>query len=95
MNEGVAHTKPKHVIGQAMASLDLRAIARNSDRFATTLGERHGLADGAALNRWALDLPIYVMGDVLGFGSAELPALALWMTVSDQPPRLPSWLRAV
>lgn len=79
MNEGPGHARPRHAIGQALAALDLAAIAGSTSRFATMLGERHGLPDGAAITRWTFDLPTYVVADLLGLGHAELPLLALWI----------------
>lgn len=79
MNEGAGHASPRRVIGQALAALDRAAIARSTGQFATMLGERHGLPDGAAITRWVFDLPTYVVADLLGLGHAELPLMALWM----------------
>jgi cytochrome P450 len=79
MNEGAGHASPRRAIGQALAALDLAAIAMNTSQFATMLGDRHGLPEGAAITRWTLDLPIYVVADLLGLGHAELPLMALWM----------------
>ena len=79
MNEGAGHASPRRAIGQALTALDLAAIARSTGQFATMLGERHGLPDGAAITRWEFDLPTYVVADLLGLGHAELPLMALWM----------------
>jgi cytochrome P450 len=79
MNEGAGHASPRHAIGQALAALDLAAIAMKTSQFARMLGDRHGLPDGAAITRWTFDLPTYVVADLLGLGHAELPLMALWM----------------
>lgn len=47
--------------------------------FATLLARQPGLPDSAALTPWMQELPIYVMGDLLGFSEQELPQLSLWM----------------
>jgi cytochrome P450 len=79
MNDGSAHARPRQVIAQALAALDLGAIADSTGRFAALLGEQHGLPDGAALTRWIFDLPTYVVAGLLGLDHAELPLVALWM----------------
>jgi cytochrome P450 len=46
---------------------------------AATLGERHGLAGGAAITQWIFDLPTCAVADLLGVGAAELPQVARWV----------------
>lgn len=75
MNEGDAHALPKRVIGQALAAVELDSLASRTAQLATM----HDLADGEAITRWMFDLPTYVIADMLGFGEAELPQVALWM----------------
>jgi cytochrome P450 len=79
MNDGPGHARPKQVIGQALAALDPSVIARRTAHFANMLGQQHSLPDGAALTRWACDLPTWVVADLLGLGHDELPELALWV----------------
>jgi len=79
MNEGTAHASPKRAIKLALAAVEPAAIVRSTACYATELAERHGLPDGAALTRWACDLPTYVVADLLGFGPAELPQISRWM----------------
>lgn len=79
MNDGAAHAGPKRAIGQALAGMDLAAVADKTRRLAAMLEERHVLADGAALTRWLFDLPTCVMADLLGVGRAELPLVARWV----------------
>ena len=76
MNDGAAHAGPKRVIGQALAGVELAAVADKTGRLAAMLEERHVLADGAALTRWLFDLPTCAVADLLGVGQAELPLVA-------------------
>lgn len=79
MNEGARHERPKLALQQALGSLNLSGIQERGEMFAKLLAHRHGLPDSAALTPWMQDLPIYVMGDLLGFNEQELPQLSLWM----------------
>jgi cytochrome P450 len=79
MNEGPAHAGPKQAIGQALAALDLDAIAGSTHQFARMLSGHPILPDGAALTRWIFDLPTYVVADLLGVRQAELPRIAQWV----------------
>ena len=75
MNEGAGHEGPKRALGQWLAALDHEAVARRTRHMATMLRS----VDGAAINGWMFDLPTYVVADLLGFGAAELPQVALWV----------------
>lgn len=79
MNEGYKHERPKIALHLALSSLDLSDTAERSRYFAGALANKHLVTDGAALNTWIFDLPVYVVGDLLGFSEKELPQLALWM----------------
>jgi cytochrome P450 len=79
MNEGSKHERPKLALDLALSSLDLSNIAERSRYFAGVLAKRNALTEGAALNVWTFDLPVYVVGDLLGFSENALPQLALWM----------------
>ena len=79
MNEGSKHERPKLAMQLALSSLDLSNTAERSRYFAALLAKRHALTDGAALNGWMFDLPVYVVGDLLGFPESVLPQLAVWM----------------
>lgn len=79
MNEGNRHELPKKALHLALSSLDLSSIADRTRYFAEVLAKKYALTDGAALNTWMFDLPVYVVGDLLGFTEIELPKLALWM----------------
>lgn len=79
MNEGVRHRVPKRALQQALDTLNLSVIQARSEYFSGLLARRHGLPGSAALTPWMLDLPTYVMGDLLGFQEQELAQLAFWM----------------
>lgn len=79
MNEGTRHAGPKLALQQALGSLNLGAIQERSAYFSNLLAHQHGLPDSAALTPWMQDLPIYVVGDLLGFKEQELAQLSLWM----------------
>lgn len=79
MNDGPAHARPKHAIGQALAAVDPAAVAGNTARLAATLEQRHGLAGGGAITQWIYDLPTCVVADLLGVGAAELQQVARWV----------------
>lgn len=76
MNDGAAHTVPKRTIGQALAGMDLAAVADTTRRLAAMLEEGHALTDGAGLTRWLFDLPTCVVADLLGVGDADLALVA-------------------
>lgn len=79
MNEGAGHARPKTAVGLALSSLDLSKTADRTRHFSQALQGKSGLSDGASLNAWMFDLPVYVVGDALGFAEKELPQLALWV----------------
>jgi cytochrome P450 len=77
MNDGAAHATPKQVIGDALAAVDLAAVAERCAQLAAT--QVHGLPDAAALNGAILDLPTYVVADLLGAAETELAQMAQWV----------------
>ena len=79
MNEGIRHERPKIALHLALSSLDLSNIAVRTGDLATILANKQVIADAAALNALMFDLPVHVIGDLLGFAEGELPKLALWM----------------
>jgi cytochrome P450 len=79
MNEGIRHERPKSAMHLALSSLDTSNIAVRTFYFAEMLANKQAITDAAALNNWMFDLPVYVVGDLLGFAEGELPKLALWM----------------
>ena len=78
MNEGPFHAQAKRAIIEAMAALDAASTAQRSLGLASTLARRHGVPDDAAITRWMVDLPTWVVADLLGFDEAGLPQVAQW-----------------
>jgi len=79
MNEGPAHTRPKFALQQALGTLDIASAKIKTRELGTALATTYGLLKSSALTAWIADIPTYVVADLLGFGHAELPQLALWM----------------
>ncbi|MDE2429260.1 MAG: cytochrome P450 [Burkholderiales bacterium] len=79
MNEGDAHAIPKRVLQTTLRSLDMTRIAQRTACFADQLATATRPFDGAALTHWTHALPVYVVGDMLGFSADELPALHHWI----------------
>lgn len=74
MNDGEAHAQARRAVGVAMGGVDLALAGRRS----LQLASRPGLQDGAALTRWMVDVPTFVVADLLGFRDAELAQVARW-----------------
>ncbi|MFZ6708631.1 cytochrome P450 [Undibacterium sp. TC9W] len=79
MNEGQAHAVPKQVIQSSLRKLDLSGIAAYTQQHAALLTSKYDVKAGNGLTHYLFDLPIHVMGNVLGFEENTLPALANWM----------------
>lgn len=79
MNEGQAHALPKQVIQSSLRKLDLSGIAAYTHQHATRLISKYDVRTGNGLTPYLFDLPVHVMGSVLGFEEDALPALASWM----------------
>lgn len=79
MNEGQAHALPKHVIQSSLRKLDLSGIAAYTQQHAAKLASKYDVRTGNGLTHYLFDLPVHVMGSVLGFEEDTLPALANWM----------------
>jgi cytochrome P450 len=78
MNEGVRHDAPKLALQRFLASVDLvRVQARTEAIAAMRMGQ--GPLQGAALSRWAFEVPVMAVADMLGFAEGELPQVARWM----------------
>ena len=78
MNEGLKHDAPKLALQRFLASVDLERVqARTQELALQAAGE--GVLRGAALSRWAFDVPVMAVADLLGFDEAELPQVARWM----------------
>lgn len=80
MNEAAAHALPKQAVQASLRMLDLSKIADRTSVFARRLAGAAAQFDAAALNSWMFALPVYVVGDLLGFPETELPLLAHWMS---------------
>ncbi len=79
MNEGVRHDAPKLALMRFLAGVDLAHVqARTEAIAATQMGQ--GPLQGAALSRWAFEVPVMAVADVLGFAGDELPQVARWMS---------------
>lgn len=78
MNEGPRHDAPKLALQRFLAAVDLDHVQARTQALALhTAGE--GVLRGAALSRWAFEVPVMAVADLLGFGEAELPQVARWM----------------
>lgn len=78
MNEGVRHDAPKLALQRFLASVDLGRIQTRTQTLATTQAGQ-GALHGAALSRWAFEVPVMAVADMLGFAEDELPQVARWM----------------
>ncbi|MFZ6643901.1 cytochrome P450 [Undibacterium sp. TC4M20W] len=79
MNEGQAHAVPKQVIQSSLRKLDLSGIAAYTQQHAAQLTSKYDVRTGNGLTQYLFNLPVHVMGSVLGFEEDALPALANWM----------------
>ncbi|WP_164483777.1 MULTISPECIES: cytochrome P450 [unclassified Polaromonas] len=78
MNEGLRHDAPKLALQRFLAGVDLgRVKARTEVLAATQAGQ--GPLHGSALSRWAFEVPVMAVADMLGFAEDELPQVARWM----------------
>jgi len=78
MNECLRHDAPKLALQRFLAAVDLDHVqARTQTLALQTAGE--GALRGEALSRWAFEVPVMAVADLLGFGEAELPQVARWM----------------
>ena len=78
MNEGVRHDAPKLALQRFLAGVDLGRIQTRTQALATTQAGQ-GPLHGAALSRWAFEVPVMAVADMLGFAEDELPQVARWM----------------
>jgi len=78
MNEGLRHDAPKLALQRFLAAADLDHLqARTKALALQTAGE--GALRGEALSRWAFEVPVMAVADLLGFGETELPQVERWM----------------
>lgn len=78
MNEGLRHDAPKLALQRFLAAVDLDRIRARTEALALQAAGQ-GALRGAALSRWAFEVPVMAVADLLGFGEAELPRVVRWM----------------
>lgn len=79
MNEGPAHHIPKQVMQTALHSMVSSDIAGLTRHFSVKLSTKHALGNASDLNKYLYDLPVHVMGTMLGFSEDALAQLCVWM----------------
>jgi cytochrome P450 len=78
MNEGLRHDAPKLALQRFLAAVDLSRVQARTQALALQAAGQ-GLLRGEALSRWAFEVPVMAVADMLGFDEAELPQVARWM----------------
>lgn len=78
MNEGLRHDAPKLALQRFLAAVDLERVQARTEALALQVAGE-GALRGAALSRWAFEVPVMAVADLLGFDEAELPQVARWM----------------
>jgi cytochrome P450 len=78
MNEGLRHDTPKLALQRFLAAVDLDRVQARTEALALQAAGQ-GTLRGAALSRWAFEVPVMAVADLLGFDETELPQVALWM----------------
>lgn len=78
MNEGVRHDVPKLALQRFLAGVDLGRVQTRTEALARAQAGQ-GPLHGAALSRWAFEVPVMTVADMLGFAEDELPQVARWM----------------
>lgn len=78
MNEGARHDTPKLALQRFLAGVDLGRVQTRTQALATTQAGQ-GPLHGSALSRWAFEVPVMAVADMLGFAEDELPQVARWM----------------
>jgi cytochrome P450 len=78
MNEGVRHDAPKLALQRFLAAVDLGRVQTRTETLAATSAGAEPLR-GSALSRWAFEVPVMAVADMLGFAEDELPQVARWM----------------
>ena len=77
MNEGIRHDVPRLALQRFLAAVDLGLVRQRTQVLA-----KSALGNGfraSSLSPWAFDVPVMAVADLLGFGEAGLPQVALWM----------------
>lgn len=76
MNDGAAHQRCGPPLRSALGGIDLAAARAATQGWAAVLARAHAGRDRLDMNAWMVDLPTYVVADLLGFEAAQLPAVA-------------------
>ncbi len=79
MNDGQAHCPLKQAIAAALATLDRTEAADHSRAWTRVLFGETGQDDPVRLSDLAFQLPVYVIGQLLGISLDHLPRTALWI----------------
>lgn len=78
MNEGLRHGAPKLALQRFLAAVDLDHMQARTEALALQIAGQGSLR-GAALSRWAFEVPVMAVADLLGFDETGLPQVAGWM----------------
>jgi cytochrome P450 len=76
MIDGEAHASGRRAVVAALATLDPASVGAVGRRRATVLLAERGAGGAGWLTRFALDLPAFVVGGLLGIAEGALPATA-------------------
>jgi cytochrome P450 len=80
MNDGPVHGRSRRVVGATIASIDGPSIAAECRRWARFLSGRIAARAGHPLpGDFAFQLPVHVVGSLLGVPTDALPAVAGWI----------------
>jgi cytochrome P450 len=81
MTDGAAHAARKQAVSATLQPLDAARIAAESERWARRLVESAGpRIEGAHLTAFTFDLPVHVVGSLLGIPTTRLRETAQWMS---------------
>ena len=78
MNEGLRHDAPRLALERFLAGIDPGHVQARTQALAQS-AFRNGQLRAPPLSRWAFDVPVMAVADLLGFGEAELPQVVRWM----------------
>jgi cytochrome P450 len=78
MNEGLRHDAPKLALQRFLAAVDLERVQARTEALALQFAGE-GALRAEALSRWAFEVPVMAVADLLGFDETELPQVARWM----------------
>lgn len=80
MNDGEAHRQLKPAVASTLMSVDTTQAEAQAQKWARVLFEALRPDQQPAMcSAFAFQLPVYVVGNLLGVPEAELPQVALWM----------------